>query len=68
MLFIPRMREEQHYKERIEGKEEEWTSVLSSSGEEVPGLLCLLLQPAPCFFPFHSVKWLLIPQHLSTRA
>lgn len=39
MLFILRTKEEQKYKKRIEGKEEEWTSVVSSSGEEVPGLL-----------------------------
>lgn len=51
MLFIPRTREEQHYKKRIEGKEEEWTSVLSSSGEEVPGLLCPAASACSLFLP-----------------
>lgn len=68
MLFMLRTREEQKYKKRIEGKEEEWTSVVSSSGEEVPGLLCPAASACSLFFPFHSTKWLLLPQHPSTCA
>lgn len=56
MLFILKTREEKKRIKRLEGKEEEWTCVVSSLGEELQALLCPAASGCPWFLPISPCK------------